>query len=305
MAFSEKIENTFSWSFSRSRTFTDCPRKYWFHYYGSWGGWEDDATAESRELYELKKITGLHLIAGDIVHQAIERALHAWARGEEPDPVVIVEWCKRKMQNAFVESREGRWRNAPNRIVRLAEHHYGPQPSREMLVKIAGKVGDSVRNFVRSEAFGIIRESDPEHWLPIETLDTFDFEGTEVYAVPDFACRYGEDVLIFDWKTGRKSSANNDQVVLYAMFAAAKWGVDKDRVKASPVYLLAGGDFDPATVTETDRERVAGVIRDSIGNMRGRLSDEEANTARKEDFEPTPGHGCRWCNFRGVCPHAQ
>ena len=78
-----------------------------------------------------------------------------------------------------------------------------------------------------------------------------------------------------------------------------------EHVKAAPVYLLAGGDFDPDTVTESDRERVAGVVRDSIRSMRERLEDADANTARKEDYEPTPGHSCRWCNFRGVCPHAR
>ena len=299
------LENNFSWSFSRHRTFHDCPRKYWFHYYGSWEGWSDDAPAEAQELYRLKNITGLHLLAGDVVHRAIEAALHAWKDGKEPDAAVIVQWCKEEMQRGFKESREERWRESPKRFTRLFEHHYGPAPKRELLLRIGEKVGGSIRTFVTSSAFGVIRETDPQKWLPMETLDSFDFHGTKVYAVPDFACHYGDEVLLFDWKTGRKDGRNKDQVVLYALFAAAKWGVDPERVRGAPVYLQQGGDFEPVAVTAEDRDRVAGVMRDSIAEMRGRLADAETNTARKEDFEAKPAHLCRWCNFRGVCPHAR
>ncbi len=299
------LENTFSWSFSRHRTFEDCPRKYWFHYYGSWGGWGADGSDEARELYLLKNITGLHLIAGDTVHRAIERALHDWARGTSPDAEKIVAWCKGEMQRGFRESQQEAWRENPKRYTRLFEHHYGPTPDRATLERIAQKVGTSVRTFVASRAFAVIRETDPDHWLPMETLDSFEFEGTKVYAVPDFACRHDGEVLLFDWKTGKVDRKNNDQVVLYGLFAAAKWGADPDKVRAAPVYLLDGGEFAPLPVTAADRARVAGLIRASIGSMRQRLADPAGNDARKERFEPTPGNVCRSCNFRGVCPEAR
>jgi hypothetical protein len=299
------LENTFSWSFSRRRSFGDCPRKYWFHYYGSWGGWAPDAPAEARELYRLKQLTGLHLLAGDVVHRVIERALRAWARGVKPDAENAVTWCKSEMQRSFTESREGLWTENPKRYARLFEHHYGPTPDRELLERIAAKVGTSVRNFFTSQAFGVIRESDPALWLPMETLDSFDFEGTKVFAVPDFACRRNDEVLLFDWKTGRRDERNRDQVVLYTLFAAAKWGADPDKVSGAPVYLLAGGDFEPIATSVEDRDRLGGIMRTSIAAMRERLADPERNLSRKEDFEATPGQVCRWCNFRGVCPHAR
>ena len=45
------LANEFSWSRSRDSTFQDCRRKYFYHYYGSWGGWEAGATPEVRRLY--------------------------------------------------------------------------------------------------------------------------------------------------------------------------------------------------------------------------------------------------------------
>jgi hypothetical protein len=299
------LENEFSWSLSRARTFEECPLKYWFHYYGSWGGWEPDAPAEARELYLLKNVTNLHLIAGDTVHRAIQRALEDHARGQTTDPEKLVLWCKAEMQRAFVESREEAWRERPKQCARLFEHHYGPKPPRDFLVRIARKIGDSVRCFFRSKAFALIRETDPAEWLPMETLDTFDFEGTKVYAVPDFACRHRGEVLLLDWKTGQPDDRNDDQVVLYALFAAARWGADPDRVRGAPVYLANGGEYDPRPVSAEDRARVAERVRRSIAAMRERLEDPATNAADRAAFPASPGHPCRSCNFRGVCPQAR
>jgi hypothetical protein len=299
------LENEFSWSLSRARTFDECGLRYWFHYYGAWGGWEPDAPPETRELYLLKNLTNLHLIAGDVVHRAIQRALEELARGRETDPPALVLWCKAEMQRAYVESRSEAWRERPKQCARLFEHHYGPHPPRDFLVRIAKKVGDSVRRFFQSAAFRLIRETDPGEWLPMETLDTFDFEGTKVYAVPDFACRHQGEVLLLDWKTGQPDARNADQVVLYALFAAARWGADPERVRGAPVYLLNGGGFEPRPVGPEDRARVAAAVRRSIATMRERLKDPATNAAERESFPPSPGVACRSCNFRGVCSFAR
>ena len=299
------LENTFSWSLSRDRTFQDCPRRYWFQYYGAWGGWSPDAPPEARELYLLKNITNLHLLAGDCVHRAIERVLGQFRRGQPADAEATVLWCKQEMQRSLEESRKGLWRENPKRFVRLFEHHYGPAPDRAVLETIAGKVGGSVRGFFASEAYALIRESDAALWLPIETLDSFVFEGTKVFAVPDFALRRDGEVILFDWKTGRKDERNEDQVALYALFAAAKWGADPARVRGAPVYLLAGARFEAQRVTAEDMGRVGARMRASILEMRRRLADPDRNDARRQDFEPHPGAVCSRCPFRGACPDAR
>ena len=39
-----ELTNEFSWSRSRDGTFQDCRRRYFYHYYGAWGGWEAAAS---------------------------------------------------------------------------------------------------------------------------------------------------------------------------------------------------------------------------------------------------------------------
>ena len=50
------FKNKFSWSKSRDSIFRDCKRKYFFNYYGSWGGWEISSPERIKKIYYLKKI---------------------------------------------------------------------------------------------------------------------------------------------------------------------------------------------------------------------------------------------------------
>ena len=48
MADKKEFKNDFSWSFSRDNAFNTCKRKYYYSYYGSWGGWNKDADELSK-----------------------------------------------------------------------------------------------------------------------------------------------------------------------------------------------------------------------------------------------------------------
>jgi hypothetical protein len=68
------LTNDFSWSKSRHEKFQDCRRAYFLHYYGSWGGWEDGAHPELRQLWVLKKLANRFHWAGGVVHAVIKDA---------------------------------------------------------------------------------------------------------------------------------------------------------------------------------------------------------------------------------------
>ena len=77
----ESFRNKFSWSVSRDDTFLNCPRQYYFNYYGYWGGWEIDAPDRVRRIYVLKKIKNRAMWAGQVVHDCIARSLQNISRG--------------------------------------------------------------------------------------------------------------------------------------------------------------------------------------------------------------------------------
>ena len=74
-----ELANEFSWSRSRDATFQDCRRKYFYQYYGAWGGWDPGAPPDVRRLYILKQLSSRQQWAGRIVHDAGHQ-LHATNR---------------------------------------------------------------------------------------------------------------------------------------------------------------------------------------------------------------------------------
>src|SRR5262245_39407157 len=111
-----KLENEFSWSKSRDGVFLECPRRYWFQYYGSWGGWEIGADPRTREIYVLKQVKSRQMWAGERVHAAIERSLKMMRASSRPLAVnvdEIVAITLDEMRLDFKSSREGFYRRRP------------------------------------------------------------------------------------------------------------------------------------------------------------------------------------------------
>src|SRR5215475_1071005 len=101
------LTNEFSWSRSRDATFHDCRRRYFYQYYGAWGGWEPTATDEARRLYVLKQLATRQMWAGRAVHEAIEMALHVFrAEREVPVEPFIADVIER-MRGEWRQSRAG------------------------------------------------------------------------------------------------------------------------------------------------------------------------------------------------------
>jgi hypothetical protein len=160
-----------------------------------------------------------------------------------------------------------------------------------------------LRNFHRLPLLADIRATPRERWILIEDIRAFEFEGTPVYAAPDFGYWTREDRLaLVDWKTG---SPNPDETAVqlggYALYARDILDVSPERVDLLEVNLRAGEvtvhPWDVARLDEI-RER----LRLSIRGMKAWLREADANVAALEDFERTEDlRLCRWCNFKAVC----
>ena len=77
----KELENKFAWSVSRDRAFRECPRQYYFSYYGYWNGWKKDAPERTREIYVLKQLKNRYMWIGQTVHDCIARSLKNISRG--------------------------------------------------------------------------------------------------------------------------------------------------------------------------------------------------------------------------------
>lgn len=311
------IENNFTWSASRDGAFQRCARQYWWQYYGSWGGWDRGSPSEAREAYVLKNLATRWAWVGTAVHETIESLLRRHqkdASGEElvferpraPEVVVEaeIEALTQHMRNQFKESREGHYRARPKKAFGLVEHEYADAVPRSEWQAMSDKARQALRSFLTSELFTHIRQSDSRRWLPIEHLGQFDFEGTPVWAVLDFALQTPEGAVeIYDWKTGVVDpKGNRAQLVCYARYVQAAHGVPPERVTTRLVYLGPTLEIHAVQVGPSDVLEVAEGMRASIASMRARLRDPAKNVALKDDFPMTDDlEKCRVCCFRRLC----
>ena len=297
-----ELANEFSWSRSRDNTFQECRRKYFYHYYGAWGGWEAGASPDVRRLYVLKQLASRQQWAGRIVHDAIEMALHILRAGravpQEPFIADVIE----RMRAEWRSSKAGRYRETPKSPA-LFEHEYAVDLKPEAWKALSQNVATCLRNFFQLPLLASIRRTAPEHWSIEHWSKVFEFEGTAVWAAPDFGFWTDEGRLaLVDWKTGgARGEGASFQLGCYALYAHEVLGVAPAQTELIEVNLRE------PTVTahgwDDDRlESVCDQLRLSIRSMKAYLADPATNLALIDGFERTEElRICRWCNFRAVC----
>jgi PD-(D/E)XK nuclease superfamily protein len=296
------LRNEFSWSRSRDGTFQDCRRKYFYQYYGSWGGWDAGATPEVRRLYVLKQLSSRQQWAGRTVHDAIEMVLHAFADGRDVPVEPFIEDVIQRMRGEWRGSHAGRYRDEP-KSVGLFEHEYRIDLTREAWQAVSRNVIACLRNFFRLPLVAAIRCTPPEHWSIEHWSKVFDFEGSPLWTAPDFGFWTDEGRLaLVDWKTGgSRAAAAAFQLGCYALYAREVLGVPPAKIDLLEVNLREP-EVTPHRWDDERLEAVREKVRLSIRAMKAYLADAEANAALEADFERTEElRICRWCNYRAVC----
>jgi hypothetical protein len=297
-----ELTNDFSWSRSRDSTFHECRRKYFYRYYGSWGGWEADAPEETRRLYVLKQLASRQQWAGRAVHDAIEMALKAIALGHDLPQEAFIRDVIDRMRDDWRNSRSRRYLSDPKSAA-LFEHEYALDVKAEVWQALSRHVGTCVRTFFRLPLLDEIRRTPVEHWLIEYASKGFGLDGTAVWVAPDFGFwRDANRLVLVDWKTGAPApAASAFQLGCYALYAHDVLRQPPEHVELLEVNLrdgvVKGIAWDVTRLSEV-KER----IRLSIRSMKAYLSDPVSNLAVKEAFERTEElRICRWCNFRAVC----
>ncbi len=297
-----ELANEFSWSRSRDNTFQDCRRRYFYHYYGAWGGWDLAAGEEVRRLYILKQLASRQMWAGRVVHDAIEMILHAFAEGRDLPVEPFIADVVERMRGEWRSSKAGRYRESPKTLA-LFEHEYAIDLKPEVWQALSRNVTVCLRNFFRLPLVAAIRKTPAEHWSIEHWSKVFDFEGTPVWVAPDFGFWTDDSRLaLVDWKTGGATADGAAfQLGCYALYADEVLGVPPAKVDLFEANLREP-EVTQLSWNDERLEAIKEQLRLSIRSMKAYLVEPAANVAALADFEKTEDlRICKWCNFRVVC----
>ena len=251
------LTNDFSWSKSRHEKFQDCRRAYYLHYYGSWGGWEDAAHPELRQLWVLKKLANRFNWAGNVVHAVIKDALLEVRAGRRPDAARAITRARFIMREDYKHSRARAYWQERRRLefMGLMEHEYGePLPDSEWK-RIWDSVEAALSWFFQSPWLERARALQAQQWLEVDEgadHSWFEMEGVKMFAIPDFAfLDDAGNITVVDWKTGVPHTGYEDQVVGYALYLAHRHRVEPHQIRCRLVFLNAGQEVEVPVDAQT------------------------------------------------------
>jgi len=300
----KELKNTFSWSVSRDNLFRECPRRYFYNYYGFWGGWLEDAPKRTRDIYVLKQLKTRPIWVGQVVHNCIARSLQNLSRGV---PLLSVEEIfkitRGGMRQDFRDSRSGRYRQSPKVFHGFFEHEYEVDVADGEWKESAALVDQCLMTFYESETFAALKNLDPNYFLEIEQFSSIYLDTSEIVMRLDCVTREGSTIAIWDWKTGRREAESglSLQMGCYAHYAKKQFRADLSQIETRR-FDLYRNKLHKDTVTAGVVNEILDYIQGSIKDMKGLLDDPEQNLANEERFQKIERSDiCLKCNFFRVC----
>lgn len=297
------LKNEFSWSISRDNTFQKCRRMYYFQYYGSWGGWSDEIDERTRKIYILKQLQTRQMWAGNKVHECIERVIRNIHDGIKTINVKqLIDKTLDVMRQEFKSSKKRRYLKKPKTCA-LFEHEYKLQLPETEWKNIADHVVKCLNTFLDSGIYTLICQLSNDQWLEIEKFSYFQYNDVKIYVVPDFAFREEDEIIIYDWKTGKEEADTHKlQLACYGLYAIQQWGVNPEKIRMVEFYLSSGKQNEHHLI-DFELDPIDQYIGNSIKAMKDLLDDPKDNIASEDRFSFSESEQvCQYCNYHKVCP---
>ena len=285
------------WSFSKRQLLFQCPRKYYYQYYGA-----SARTAKSDPnkslLREAKSFKNLNLRAGEIVDIVIQTFLtKEKARDWSEDR--LISWAysmletDRQFNRGKITQKEGAFP-----LPRLMEFVWQFPDAENRFEKAKEKIVTAIRNFYRSPAYEKFRTVNGT--LETQKKVTVWIDGSRAVGKIDVAMEETDCLHILDWKLGKQGSADEHlQVGFYGLWALRTSAATR-AVRLYMAYLGDGIVQEHAFPGAVNELAVKGRIVQDLNILRD-LHPYGAE-GRSRAFTPClQPRICELCQFRKVC----
>ncbi|MET0399698.1 MAG: PD-(D/E)XK nuclease family protein [Longimicrobiaceae bacterium] len=294
------------WSPTREAILQACPRRYFYHYYLSSGGWSPGASEAARHAYRLRQLTTLDLVLGTAIHRCANLLARAIvARRARPDLVELRNRSRAALNQAWKESRDrAAFLRDPGRRAMLLPVYYRRGISQAAVERIRTKLDSCLPNLLECSLWTLVER--PSTSIHVgEAPVRLDVRGVPIWAAPDLIVRpaTGQPVLI-EWKTGRIDRGQAEkQVMAYGLFLRDGLHVppEKGGYNGAIVDLLRG-EVETIPIREPELSAAEDRIWHGYAAMRRLLVPGTSQPKEMAEFPlATRRANCPHCNFWEIC----
>lgn len=304
------------WSFTDSRTFAKCQRRWYFDAVRGYWTQKDPLRWEA---YLLSKLQTVSAWRGQIVDLAITTTLVPTLNNRQPPSL---RRCLGRAREIFDAQRAFAVRHRLREAGMVPSQHkeafaaflpleYGEQVAEPELNQAWAEVEQAITNLFGMDA--LLEQLRAASLCVAQRALTFEHEGVSVRAVPDLIAFYPDRApLIVDWKV--HAFGNKDywlQLVTYALaltrctvhrdFARVFQGCEPTAVRLVEAQLLTN-QLREHTLDEADVGEVEDMIAESAARMTLALDGRKHPELRPADFPVTNRpESCAGCPFRRPC----
>ena len=292
------------WSYSRRNVLVQCPRKYYYQYYGASSKNSND-DLQKEELRFLKKLQNRHLRTGNLLHIAIRTYLNALKQRKQWTVDSFLGWARGIFRKDLEYSRNYQHGpsipdgNYPPSL--LLEFYYGSPDAELICSEAENQLTIALTNFMESQNFARFRESAYQTSTEIEKHIRLKEARFTLKGTVDLIYWEDDSIVIVDWKTGRSGKSDDSlQMLAYAWWAKQEFGIPVDRITLHLVHLV-DDTVSTFNVNDKDLERVRAKLLQDL---------EQMQTAHRyglqwvaDAFSPyAQPRVCALCQFQEVCP---
>ena len=283
-------EEGFSWSLSRERLFHFCPRAYFYHYYGSTGGFERFSDTEL--LYQLKKLKPLDLWINSICTEVLRDLFY-----ESSENFNIHKAAKQYFHQGARSISMREWRDDPQRL-NLFETYYGLTEINELIESGLAFLEKSIDSLAESGLLDYLQE------IPYLNRKTFSFPACtnigkiKVWLAPVLV--WQEEGLL-KFLTLNNGHSNKIQVhysaALHKIYAFNNLRIKPERV-VTLNFNLATGETTVLADEEINVSKLIEHVKDNTMRMMSLLTKQ--NNSLEYRF-PKKINNCEKCKFQKYC----
>lgn len=297
------------WSYSKRSVLEQCPRKFYYHYYGASRSKAKDDSAK-QELRQFKLAGNHHTRTGEILHLVVADYLRKAQQDRPWDRQPWLDWARSVFERDMARSREGleastpSYRQYPPQF--LVEYLHEPE-ARQLCREALSQMMAALESFLDTPAFAVVRGLGMREGTLIEKhfhhLAGFPF-GVEGQV--DLAHRAATGaVTLVDWKSGDDLGDGDDslQLAVYALWAKEALSCGAADITLYKAFLGSGSLVEFPLSEHLLKVARLKILQDADCFAR---MHEYGCAGVVEAFTPCAQEAvCRGCSFATLCPEGK